>query len=223
MMILTLLALIGCNGDDIVDTGEETTQTGTETPTGPPPDSEAFGHYNPSCNPVVASFGGADRHGSWFATRIIPPSTPFVLTGAEVTVTHGERDGGLPPCDAGSSFEVRLVVSSDNAPPDGDGSAPSFDEAVTFPAELITVQQDRVLDFEVDPPIEVQAGESVFLAIQTHYYEEVGGNEDEVTCVVACEGTNSDDFFTYEVDPEDWDWSAYPPADLWMQIWGYAD
>ena len=224
MTILMMLLFGGCSDLQAVGNGPTdtalpldtatVTDTGTEGDTatlpdnGPPTDAPPgtpypSGQFDPSCDAAVMSFSEPSSDGAWFATRIDPPGAPYVLTGAEVTVAHGTREEDeLPPCDAGQSFDVRLFVSSGDSPPVG--VAP--DAQHQFSADWI-----------------VMAGERVFLTIQTHFLVHPGDTEDEVTCIVACEEDLGDDFFTYEVDAGDWDWSPLPGVDLWMQIWGYVE
>lgn len=158
------------------------------------------------CKEFSALAPSLAEDGQWAAVRLVPPRYPFAVQRAEVVLAHGTFN--MSTCDATHHYLMRLyVVPVDAPPPDGDGVDPVTPYEYDF-FERPEQHGDRALSASVSPPIVLQDGESLIVAIDTHNR---GGPR---TCVKTClEGERNDrTFWSNDRDPARWAWSPYKPS-----------
>lgn len=124
------------------------------------------------------------------AARLTPPSYPFVVTAVRYVL-----DAQTGNCDAGLAHTVDVFVDTAVAPPATPSVLRHFDNAM-----IAKPTQDRVVTLDLDPPVTLQSGEHLFIAVSM-----AGTFPDDILCVGTCAGP------AYQEDRNYWSNADAPP------------
>ncbi|MEW6057204.1 MAG: hypothetical protein AB1540_11375 [Bdellovibrionota bacterium] len=111
-------------------------------------------------------FACDQEEGHWQAVRFTPQFPPFFATAVRYSLGNYETQwpgGNVLTCNGGLEHRVELYVGSSTTP----NSNPMPVAAFTIPATQVDPStQYRAITISLPTPIEVKAGEHIFLSIQ---------------------------------------------------------
>ena len=134
--------------------------------------------------------------GHLYGVRLTPPSYPFTVDEVVYELYHDEQT-----CDAGLAHRVELYTGSETMPPNN----PAAPVSITMPAVSLANAGTRVVELPISPPITLQAGEHLFVAV-----EMIFADASSITCLATCDGTT--------VFDRDWWSNATMPPYNWATL-----
>ncbi len=144
------------------------------------------------------------EEGHLCAGRLTPPGYPFTVLKVGYRLGHGPNVDSEVVCNGSLEHQVHLYVSSDVIPPTSPASPVIITAPYMDPAS-IPEGDGRIVTLDVDPPVTLNQGEHLFVAIK------YAGTYPDVLCV----STNKDD--PYDGDRNYWSNAAAPPYS-WTQL-----
>lgn len=180
---------------------------GTVIPRDPWAPPTVLRNHPERCDEFGAIAPSPREDGHWAAVRLVPPKTPFAVERVEVLLAHGSFNNST--CDASQHYRMRLyAVSADAGPPDGNGTDPETPWEYDF-FERRDQQGDRALTATVSPPLVLEAGQTLIVAVSTR-----NSGKGPRTCVKTClEGEkNGRTFWSNTADESRWAWTVYEPS-----------
>ncbi|GEM_PF-4992969 len=166
-----------------------------------------------SCENIGLLGPSAGQDGIWFAAILSPESYPFTMTQGEIKLVHDTSRN----CDSSGTFQVRVFVVDELAPPAGNGDAPPHVAVIDFP-ELANPEMFRILNFSLDEPQALNTGQHVVLTVDSFRSEVDALRSCIATCPVS-KGTHN--HYSLNTDPKDWDWISWGSSSMWMNATGY--
>ena len=146
---------------------------------------------------------GSSTSDNWFAQRLTPErsQSPFHLETVRVGLRHDPE--GPNPCDSSGEFEVRLFLTSETSPPDGN---PEPVATHTFPADP-SPARDRDLVFPLPETLVIERGTHLHVVVSTNNMGE------SHSCIRTCpsHARPEANFFSRHAQSGDqWRWQGVP-------------
>lgn len=145
------------------------------------PSSDLLTNFPDPCKQWTAVMPLSGEEGQLAASRLTPPHWPFAVDKVVYQLLHGEQDG--VQCNAEHPHRVELFTAVGPAP-----AAEPADVLVVVTEEDEVPGTERLVVMDFDPPITIEQGEDLFVAV------ELTGNYPDVGCLSMCtDGVTHDD------------------------------
>jgi hypothetical protein len=164
-------------------------------------------NYAAECVAETGAASWRDSAGYLTASRITPETWPFRVDEVRLQVAgYSEVGGEVGTCDATTPFRVDLIRVTDAVPPETPEVTAAIDVALDTP-DGDPLHQFRLA---LDTPIELQAGESLLVAVHMEHPDDAHN-----VCVGACgaPATAGTDFWSTSATPP-YGWDAFEDQDI---------
>jgi|GEM_PF-3360844 len=143
------------------------------------------------------------EEGHWLATRLSAPRAPFVVTDLRYILAGQPQLG----CNGRLQHRVRVFRSSDRRPARAPEYLGEYSVTPRGPGSLGAAFAENI---ELDPPVILEGGESLFVAI-----EMPRTGEDSYLCVTACDGASPTEryYWSFATDAP-FQWQAFEDFDF---------
>lgn len=152
-------------------------------PDGGPPDASGAritleNHPAATCDPETVVYAILpDEKGHWAAERLLAPSAPFMVDTIEYRLSGPARFS--PHCATALPHRVFVVTAPDGLPPASPAAMASHRMLDVRPPDATS----WVSEITLDPPLEVGAGEALFVGVEIGATDDVAGTQ---LCLAVC-------------------------------------
>lgn len=163
-----------------------------------------LGDYSADSCADSVMFPSSGEDGHWMALHVLPPSYPYLVTGARYTTLELLMSELDLRCTTEVTQHIQVFVQRDAWP----AAEPLHVADVEVPGETLADRTMRTVEVTLPAPILLQEGDHLFVSVS------LNGARPDVSCVVACYANNS-------AAPDSFWWSnaVAPPFDWWPLEW----
>ena len=159
--------------DDDATAGDDDDATAGDDDDSADPADDMITHFTDPCKEWSAVMPLPGEEGQLAAARLTPPFWPYDVDKVVYQLLHGEADG--VQCNASYPHRVELFTAAGPNPP-----AEPEDVLVVVTEEEEVPGTERLVIMDFDPPLTIEDGEDLFVAV------ELTGNYPDVGCFSMC-------------------------------------